>query len=406
MVLQAGVGRRVFADNPTYAQEALASIETAGRASLDELNRLLRVLQPEGGGTAEPFAPTVADLEEMAERIRATGRPVELRTNGVELPAGAARAVYRIVQEALTNAVRHTPSGRIRVELLRNDSQVLLEVLNECDPAGRPGPGARAGEHARAGATGGRRAGGGPGRRRVPGARGAARGRGGGPVIRVLLADDDVLVRSGLRALLDAEEDITVVGEAADGREAVERARALQPDVVLMDVRMPRLDGVAATREIVSWPRRPRVLVLTTFDLDEVVDDALDAGADGFLLKRATPEQLIDGIRTVVAGDALVAPAVTRRLLAAYAARRAPDRDRLRLAAHLTEREADILRALADGLSNAEIAREVWLSPETVKTHVKSVLAKLGVRDRTQAVVWAYRTGFVDPSARDRPAPR
>ena len=136
-------------------------------------------------------------------------------------------------------------------------------------------------------------------------------------MIRVLLADDDVLVRSGLRALLDAEEDITVVGEAADGREAVERARGLQPDVVLMDVRMPRLDGVSATREIASWPRRPRVLVLTTFDLDEVVDDALDAGADGFLLKRATPEQLIDGIRTVVAGDALVAPAVTWRLLAA-----------------------------------------------------------------------------------------
>jgi DNA-binding NarL/FixJ family response regulator len=224
-------------------------------------------------------------------------------------------------------------------------------------------------------------------------------------VIRVLLADDDGLVRSGLRALLDAEEDIAVVGEAADGREAVVQAHELQPDVVLMDVRMPRLDGVQATREIVGWPRRPRVLVLTTFDLDEVVDDALDAGADGFLLKRATPEQLIDGIRTVVAGDALVAPAVTRRLLAAYASRRPPDRDRLRLAAHLTEREADILRALADGLSNAEIAREVWLSPETVKTDVKSVLAKLGVRDRTQAVVLAYRTGFVNASARDREAP-
>ncbi|MGY1832424.1 response regulator [Geodermatophilus sp. SYSU D01180] len=218
-------------------------------------------------------------------------------------------------------------------------------------------------------------------------------------MIRVLLADDDVLVRSGLRALLDAEEDLTVVGEAADGREAVERARTLHPDVVLMDVRMPRLDGVAATREITSWPRRPRVLVLTTFDLDEVVDDALGAGADGFLLKRATPEQLVEGIRTVATGDALVAPAVTRRLLAAYAGRRAPDRERLRLAAQLTGREAEVLRAMADGLSNAEIARRVWLSPETVKTHVKAILAKLGVRDRTQAVVWAYRTGFVDPSA-------
>jgi signal transduction histidine kinase len=141
MVLQAGVGRRVFADNPTYAQEALVSIETAGRAALDELNRLLRVLQPEGGGPSEPFAPTLADLQEMAERIRATGREVELNTDAVELPAGAARAVYRIVQEALTNAVRHTPEGRIRVEVLTSGAQVLLEVLNECDPLAEPVPG-------------------------------------------------------------------------------------------------------------------------------------------------------------------------------------------------------------------------------------------------------------------------
>jgi len=217
-------------------------------------------------------------------------------------------------------------------------------------------------------------------------------------VIRVLLADDDALVRGGLRALLAAEDDITVVGEAADGRAAVDRARHLHPDVVLMDVRMPVLDGVAATREIVTWPRRPRVLVLTTFDLDEVVDDALAAGADGFLLKRSTPEQLVEGIRTVHAGDALVAPAVTRRLLAAYAARRPGDHEQLVQAAGLTEREAEVLRALAEGLSNVEIAGRIWVSPETVKTHIRSILAKLGVRDRTQAVVWAYRTGFVGMS--------
>jgi DNA-binding NarL/FixJ family response regulator len=215
-------------------------------------------------------------------------------------------------------------------------------------------------------------------------------------VIRVLLADDDALVRGGLRALLGAEDDIDVVGEAADGRQAIARARELQPDVVLMDVRMPGVDGVSATREIASWPRRPRVLVLTTFDLDEVVDDALNAGADGFLLKRATPEQLVDGIRTIVACDALVAPAVTRRLLARHAGRRPPDRDRLALAAQLTEREAEVLRALAEGLSNTEIAARIWVSPETVKTHVKNILAKLEVRDRTQAVVWAYRTGFAE----------
>lgn len=214
-------------------------------------------------------------------------------------------------------------------------------------------------------------------------------------MIRVVLADDDRLIRSGLRALLQAESDLTVVGEAADGSDAVSQARRLQPDVIVMDVRMPGTDGVQATREIVSWERRPRVLILTTFDLDEVVDAALEAGADGFLLKRASPEQLIDGIRIVHSGDALVAPGVTRRLLANYSAGRPPDQEQLQRAALLTDREADIVRALAEGLSNAEIATRLWLSPETIKTHIKSILPKLGVRDRTQAVVWAYRTGFV-----------
>jgi DNA-binding NarL/FixJ family response regulator len=216
-------------------------------------------------------------------------------------------------------------------------------------------------------------------------------------MIRVLVVDDDSLVRTGLRILLDSEPGTTVVGEAADGREAVARARDLKPDVVLMDVRMPVFDGVNATREIVSWgPDRPRVLVLTTFDLDDVVDDAIDAGADGFLLKRATPEQLLEAIRIVAAGDALVSPQVTRRLLQAYAARQAPDPNRLSAAARLTGREGEVLRALAGGLSNAEIADQIWVSPETVKTHIKSILTKLDARDRTQAVVWAYRSGFVD----------
>jgi DNA-binding NarL/FixJ family response regulator len=213
-------------------------------------------------------------------------------------------------------------------------------------------------------------------------------------VIRVLLADDDGLVRSGLRALLDAEEDVTVVGEAADGREAVERARALRPDVVLMDVRMPRLDGVSATREIVAWPNRPRVLVLTTFDLDEVVDDALDAGADGFLLKRATPDELIEGIRTVAAGDALISPALTRRLLRYVAGQRSAP-PAVNLVVPFTAREEEVLRYLSEGLSNAEIAEKLVIGQETVKTHVKHICTKTGARDRTQAVVWAYQTGFV-----------
>ncbi|MEU5695490.1 response regulator transcription factor [Actinosynnema sp. NPDC020468] len=210
-------------------------------------------------------------------------------------------------------------------------------------------------------------------------------------MIRVVLADDDRLVRGGLKALLQAEGDIAVVGEAADGQEAVRLCAAVRPDVVVMDIRMPVRDGVSATRELMGLAGRPRVLVLTTFDLDEVVDDAIAAGADGFLLKRATPEELVVGIRAVAAGDAVVSPSVTRRLFEGYAARTDPDHVR---AVRLTEREADVLRALAEGLSNPEIARSLHLSVETVKTHIKHLLAKLDVRDRTQAVVWAYRTGF------------
>lgn len=210
-------------------------------------------------------------------------------------------------------------------------------------------------------------------------------------MIGVLLADDDALVRGGLKALLRAESGIEVVGEAANGVEAVRAALALKPDVVVMDIRMPVRDGVSATRDLMAAPDRPRVLVLTTFDLDEVVDDAITAGADGFLLKRATPEELVTAIRAVAAGDAVVSPAVARRLFVSHAARVGPDHER---AARLTDREADVLRAMALGLSNTEIARSLHLSVETVKTHVKHVLAKLDVRDRTQAVVWAYRTGF------------
>jgi DNA-binding NarL/FixJ family response regulator len=212
-------------------------------------------------------------------------------------------------------------------------------------------------------------------------------------VIRVLLVDDDALVRGGLRALLGAETDIDVVGEATNGDDGVDQARRLRPDVVVMDIRMPVRDGTSATRDIVAWaPPRPRVLVLTTFDLDDVVDDAIAAGADGFLLKRSTPEQLVAGIRTVADGDALLSPEVTRRLFRMHAQRQSTTLPSVRL----TEREADVLRALAQGLSNGEIARSMYVTTETVKSHVRGVLAKLGARDRTQAVVWAYRSGFLD----------
>jgi DNA-binding NarL/FixJ family response regulator len=214
-------------------------------------------------------------------------------------------------------------------------------------------------------------------------------------MITVLLADDDVLVRQGLRVLVESADDLTVVAEAADGGQAVELAAATRPDVVVMDVRMPGRDGIDATREISSWESpRPRVLVLTTFDLDEIVHDALEAGADGFLLKRSTPDELIAGIRTVAAGDALISATLTRRLLGYVAAKKSGAAGS-QLVVPLTDREAEVLRYLTEGLSNAEIAEKLVIGHETVKTHVKRICMKTGARDRTQAVVWAFQTGFV-----------
>ncbi|WP_061296686.1 response regulator [Herbidospora cretacea] len=210
-------------------------------------------------------------------------------------------------------------------------------------------------------------------------------------MIRLVIADDDPLVRQALAVLLGAEPDMTVAGVAADGLEVVYQARLHRPAVILMDVRMPGHDGVAATRLITGWPEpRPRVLVLTTFDQDEVVDRAIRAGADGFLLKRAAPAEIVAAVRTVAGGEGLLAPTVTRRLMGILAARPDDPGDH-----GLTGREAEVLRALAEGRSNAEIAEAVNVSVETVKTHLKAILTKLGVRDRTQAVVWAYRSGFI-----------
>jgi DNA-binding NarL/FixJ family response regulator len=214
-------------------------------------------------------------------------------------------------------------------------------------------------------------------------------------VIRVLLADDQELVREGLRMMLDADPGIEVVGEAADGKQALAEAR-LDPDVLLMDVRMPELDGIEATRRLVGSGARTRVLVVTTFDLDEYVYRALKAGASGFPLKDATREQLVGAVRTVAAGEALLAPAVTRRLIEDFC--RGPEPGALPDAARtLSERELDVLRLLARGLSNAEVAAELFLSEATVKSHVARVLQKLGLRDRVQTVVFAYENGLVRP---------
>jgi DNA-binding NarL/FixJ family response regulator len=217
--------------------------------------------------------------------------------------------------------------------------------------------------------------------------------------IRVLIADDQGMVRSGFSILLNAQPDIVVVGEAVNGEDAVATAAELRPDVVLMDVRMPVLDGLQATRLVTAAEEHPSVLVLTTFDLDDYVYEALRAGASGFLLKDASAQELAAAVRVVAAGEALLAPTVTRRLISEFArmgAPKAPDRSRL---GGLTERETEVLGLIARGMSNAEVAAHLVVAEQTVKTHVRRILMKLDLRDRTQAVVYAYETGLVRPGA-------
>jgi DNA-binding NarL/FixJ family response regulator len=217
-------------------------------------------------------------------------------------------------------------------------------------------------------------------------------------VIRVLLADDQALVRGGFRSLLDARDDIEVVGEAADGREVVSLAKTLVPDVVLMDIRMPELDGLEATRQIAADARLAgvRVVILTTFGLDEYLFDALRYGASGFLVKDTEPADLVTAVRVVAAGDSLISPGMTRRLIEEFATRAKPSRPAKQLAV-LTERERQVLGLVAGGLNNDEIAERLYMSPATARTHVSRTMTKLGARDRTQLVVLAYETGLVRP---------
>jgi DNA-binding NarL/FixJ family response regulator len=217
-------------------------------------------------------------------------------------------------------------------------------------------------------------------------------------VIRVLIADDQALVRAGFRALLGARADIEVTGEAADGAEAVAQSRALRPDVVLMDIRMPGLDGLSATRQITadSGLAGVRILILTTFELDEYLFDALRYGASGFLVKDTEPAELVTAVRVVAAGDALISPGMTRRLVAEFAAR-ANEPTRTADLAGLTDREREVMALVAGGLGNDEIAGRLYLSPATVRTHVSRAMTKLGARDRTQLVVLAYESGLVRP---------
>ena len=415
--------------DPDQGAEAMAEVSEVGRRALSDMRAMLGVLrtdEPPGSPVPQPPQPGVGQLGALVERIRATGLAVSLTVEGTAFPLGAAAELtaYRIVQEALTNTLRHAAARHAA-------GHGHLRRARSADPGGRRRrlgrPGARATasrptreprpwrrRDAGAGRPAPRRAARGPGRRRrmagrghPPAPGGPGRPGGAGMTISVLLADDQPLLRRGFRMILEAEGDLTVVAEAGDGEEAVEQARRHVPDVVLMDIRMPGTDGIEATRRITAADERVRVLVLTTFDLDEYAFGAARAGASGFLLKDVRPADLVAAVRTVASGDAVVSPRVTRRLLEEYA-RVVPlsasqMQERYPQLATLTEREREVLIAVAGGLSNAEIAASLYVSEATVKSHVGRILAKLGLRDRVQVVVLAYEAGLIRPGADSAP---
>jgi DNA-binding NarL/FixJ family response regulator len=361
-----------------------------------------------------PRAPTagLARLDDLVSRAEAAGVVVSLDISGEPnpLPASIDLAAFRIVQESLTNIIRHAGSGTATVTLIYGSSELTVQV----DDDGRGADGSRSGSAAGAGEAGDgerdrgdARAGdrapriarrGSVAGRRLPRAGPTAALAGGRAMIRVVLADDQELVRAGFQALLDAQDGISVIGAAADGREAVELARKLKPDVILMDIRMPVLDGLQATNEIASDGRlnNVRILILTTFELDEYVFDAIRAGAAGFLVKDTKPADLIEAVRVVGGGEALLSPSVTRTLIAEFAARAKQPPSSAALD-ELTDREHEVMALAAGGLSNEQIAQRLVVSVATAKTHVSRAMVKLGVRDRAQLVVLAYETGLVRP---------
>ena len=404
MVVQAGGARRILTRDAGRAVEAATRIERTGREALGEMRHLLGMLSDGADRAALAPQPTLGEIGELVARARAAGLPAVLDVRGERQPlsAGLDLAAYRIVQEGLTNAMKHAPGAVTTVTVSWAPHDLALEIRNAAN-----GGVTSSGGHGLTGMAE---------RVRLYGGELQAGPADGGwrvsarlPLtdnkelvamsVRLLIADDQALVRAGFRMILDAEDDLDVIGEATDGLDAVEQAKRLKPDVVLMDIRMPELDGIEATRRLLAQAgdHPVRVLMLTTFDLNEYVYEALRAGASGFLLKDVPPEQLAAGIRVVAQGEALLAPSITRRLIKEFAAASPTRPTPPKGLDELTARELEVFRCVARGLSNAEIAAELIVSETTVKTHVARMLMKLGLRDRVQAVVLAYESGIAVP---------
>ena len=454
--VQATAASMQLAADPASAAEAIQAIRRASKSGLRELRAILEVLRQIDGGS--PAVPDLRAIAALVEATSAAGTPTTLQPAEppVPLPAPVGLAAYRIVQESLTNVVRHAGRVAATVSLRQDGGYLYVDVVNDggaAPAAFSDGTGAGlAGMRERAAALGGTldagpRPGGGfavharlpvaaalpargpeapaavpagtGGPAAVPDGGAAGRepaavsqdaggtGRAGGrappdrepAVIRVLLADDQALVRAGFRFIAGSAPDIEVVGEAADGAAAVDLARSLRAEVVLMDIRMPGTGGLEATRQIVADPELSgvRVIILTTFEADEYVFEAIRAGASGFLVKDTEPEDLISAIRVVARGDALLSPSVTRTLISSIARRGPAQPVDASVLSVLTDREREVLARVAAGMSNDEIGAALFMSPLTAKTHVNRMMAKLGARDRAQLVVIAYETGLVRP---------
>lgn len=407
IVVQAQAARFVAAQDPGQAVRALERIEAAGLSALESMDRTVHALREASGGPTAPV-PGLAQLPELVERF--DGASLDADPAAVrELSREADTTAYRVAVEALTNVRRHAPGAAVvRVAVRRAGAAVELSVANSAAARGAGGLLARrrrsgtglAGLRGRVEAAGGTLR---PGRIRTAGggfARSSPRshtlsGDHGGVTTRILIADDQEDIRSGFRLILDSQPDMTVVGEAADGESAVALARELRPDVVLADIRMPRLDGLEVTRLLAP---RTRVVVVTTFDLDEYVHTALRNGACGFLLKRSGPALLIEGVRAAMAGDTLISPQITVRLLSRIA-ESGPAAAPTPEPHPLTGRELDIVRLVARGLTNAEIGAELFISAGTAKTHIANVQAKLGARNRVGIAAWAWEHGVVKTEA-------